>query len=88
MWRLHRNDPGWLVGEHMQVFRWGLEGVEMAFLAGTKEMERLGEVGRLSRENRTEAEGAALVPAKWTRVGDVDRWKKVEEEKDEEEEAK
>ena len=75
------------MGEHMQVLRLEFEE-EMAFWAGTKEIERPGEVGRLPRENRTEAGGEVVAPAKWTRVGDVDRWKKVEEEKEEEEEAK
>lgn len=61
----------------------------MGFFARTTEIDRPGEVGRLSREKRTEADGAAPEPAKWTLVGDVDRWKKVwEEEKGEVEEAK
>lgn len=25
MWRLQRKDPGWVVGEHMQVFRGGAD---------------------------------------------------------------
>lgn len=66
-----------------------MEDDEIGFLAGTKEMERPGEVGRLSTEKRTEAEGEDEIPAKWTRVGDVERWwKKLEEVKDDVEEAK
>ncbi|GAB4842119.1 hypothetical protein Ancab_012077 [Ancistrocladus abbreviatus] len=59
-------------------------------------MERPGDVGLLSMDNRTVEEGdpevilGELLAHKFTRVGDDDRWKRLEhrDEKDEHEEAK
>lgn len=49
--RLHRKEPGWLVGEHIQVLFRG--GAAAALLE--KEIERFGEPGR-SREKEREGE--------------------------------
>lgn len=58
-------------------------------MAGTKAIERPGEVGRLSMANRTDAEGDDDSPAKWTRVGEVDLvLKKDVDENDDVDEAK
>lgn len=53
LWKLHRNDPGCVVGEHKHVFFFppaaaGVKGFRLT------EKERFGEVARLSMENRTE----------------------------------
>lgn len=78
LWRLQRKDPGCVLGEHMQVRRWE------AWATGARSAtarERPGEVGRRSRENRTDGVSGAE-PTRWTRVGEAERcwWlKKVEE---------
>lgn len=90
--KLHRNEPGCVVGEHIQVLFGPCRFTTWPLLAptgrGETEMDRLGEVER-SMENRTDAaEGEA--PHRLTRVGDVERVKNLEdlEEKVEVEEAK
>ncbi|KAJ1436989.1 hypothetical protein SESBI_03825 [Sesbania bispinosa] len=90
LWRLQRNEPGCVVGEHVQVrFCWWLcrlTAFPVPMPVPETEMERLGETER-SRENRTEG---AEEPQRLTRVGEVERWKKVVEraEKLEVEDAK
>lgn len=70
LWRLHRNEPGWLVGEHMHVFFWTVTW-RWCFLTITwLDTVRLGEIDR-SRANRTEGDGAVLITL--TRVGEVER---------------
>jgi len=74
LWKLQRKEPGWVVGEHMHVFR-RTEAVTGGRTIGsvlTAEIERLGELGR-SREKRTEgrADGEDLM--RFTRVGDDER---------------
>ncbi|XXG52043.1 hypothetical protein AAC387_Pa03g0463 [Persea americana] len=65
LWRLQRNEPGCVVGEHMQV-RFGLDGEDIGFFFTERsEIER-------SRENHTER-------ARLTRVGEDDRWKEEDE---------
>ncbi|KAG1363987.1 hypothetical protein COCNU_11G008140 [Cocos nucifera] len=91
LWRLQRKEPGWVVGEHMQVFlcpaagaagigrRWGLWRSRGAAKARERSMEK-----------RTEEVGGAD-PTKLTRVGEDERWKKLgdlEEKLEAEEEAK
>lgn len=79
LWRLQRKEPGWVVGEHMQVRR-RPAGAAIGFLTtrSATVRERPGEVGRRSRENRTEGLSGP-VPTRWTRVGEAERWwKKVE----------
>ncbi len=92
LWRLHRKDPGWVVGEHIQVRRCGLLWRFFSASGGlwTVAMERLGETERWSREKRTEEEALVRGLYRLTRVGEADLWKKVEERevKLEEEEAK
>lgn len=76
LWRLHRNEPGWFVGEQRQVRFWLLCRFTAWLLFMPTEIDRLGEIGR-SRENRTvDADGDAP-PRTVTRVGEVERWKKV-----------
>lgn len=74
LWRLHRKEPGCVVGEHMQVrFCWPcLFTVVGAPVRGATEMERFGEIDR-SRENRTDEADAEEGPHKLTRVGEVAR---------------
>lgn len=85
LWRLQRNEPGCVVGEHVQCFFWlEEEGNGCLFccgLRGKTEIERL-----LELENRTDGEGETD-RRRLTRVGEVDRvnqsevWaEKVEEE--------
>ncbi|TKY73039.1 hypothetical protein E2542_SST01786 [Spatholobus suberectus] len=85
LWRLHRNEPGCVVGEHMQVRFWWWLCRLTAWPAPATEMERFGEI----EPNRTEGTGAEE-PQRLTRVGEVERWKKVVErvEKVEVEDAK
>lgn len=61
--RLHRKEPGWFVGEHIQVLRAGL----------TAGMFRLGEIGRwlYGNEKLTDWDGW-LWDEKLTRVGEAD----------------
>ncbi|KAL9242475.1 hypothetical protein vseg_016468 [Gypsophila vaccaria] len=83
LWRLHRKEPGWFVGEHMQDFFW------CGRWTGWAEMDRFGEV-----ENRMEGvEGESRL----TRVGEEARswwwwwwwgWEKVLEKAVAVEEAK
>ncbi|KAG0464005.1 hypothetical protein HPP92_020074 [Vanilla planifolia] len=50
LWRLQRKDPGWLVGEHMQVFRGGAAGEIGRLLAANWSSEReRGDPTRLMR---------------------------------------
>lgn len=84
LWRLHRNEPGCVVGEHMQVRFWWWLCLLTAWPAPATEMERFGEIA----PNRTE--GTVEEPERLTRVGDAERLKKVVEraEKVEVDEAK
>lgn len=79
LWRLQRKEPGWVVGEHMQVLRrLGADISER--ITGSPlvmaDIERPGEVGR-SIEKRMEAAGGED-PTKFTRVGEDDRERKLE----------
>ncbi|KAL5988115.1 hypothetical protein ACLOJK_035878 [Asimina triloba] len=84
LWKLHRKEPGCVVGEHMQVRRCA-GGADFLMTRSTA-MERPGEEGRASKENRTVGDE----PRRLTRVGDAEREKRAEDwrEKEEEEEAK
>ncbi len=92
MWRLHRNEPGCVVGEHMQVRFWwrGLcRFIACPVPVPVTEMDLFGEMDR-SRANRTEGTSEPEEPQRLTRVGEVERLKKVveREEKAEVEDAK
>lgn len=77
-----RNEPGWLVGEHIHV-RFILAGFETTW--SRTETRELGECDRL-REMRN---GAGVVGERLTLVGDEGRWKRREEDReDDEEDAK
>lgn len=52
MWRLHRKEPGCVVGEHMHVFFWKEEEIGWWFFFET-EIDRFGEID-LSIEKRKE----------------------------------
>lgn len=80
--KLHLNEPGCVVGEHIHVlFRpCGFTicaPVLPATPRGETEMDRLGEIER-SRENRTDGEEVGF-PYRLTRVGEVERGKKLED---------
>lgn len=66
--RLHRKEPGWVVGEHMH----GFLGRETGEFRLETVMDRLGEPDRWSMENRTERDRG--VEEILTRVGEVGRW--------------
>ena len=71
LWRLHRNEPGCVVGEHMHIFFWAVTWRWCwCFLAMT--WLRFGEMDR-SRANRTECEGGGAARNRFTRVGEVER---------------
>jgi hypothetical protein len=75
--KLHRNEPGWFVGEHIQVLFWVVRftiWLPPAAPRGETEMERLGEIERWwSSVNRTEvADGED--PYMLTRGGEAERW--------------
>lgn len=73
LWRLHRNEPGCVVGEHIHVFFW----IELwlwwwfFWLMTWLGTVRFGDMDRWSIENR-KFETEPVV--KLTRVGDADRW--------------
>lgn len=74
LWRLHLNEPGWVVGEHMQVLFWfdGKGRCVFCFdFRGETAMERLR-----AAENRTEGEGETVLLRR-TRFGDMDRVNKL-----------
>lgn len=91
LWRLHRNDPGCVVGEHMHVLRPGAAPPEDPPPPGTgrrdgiwsdTEKDRPGEVDRWwwwlwwwEREKRTEEVGEEGEGTRLTRVGEAERWK-------------
>ncbi|KAL0916567.1 hypothetical protein M5K25_014090 [Dendrobium thyrsiflorum] len=78
LWRLQRKEPGWVVGEHMQVFRCPEAEIEVRTTGSrleTTERDRPGEVGR-SREKRIECVCGGD-PVRFTRVGEAERGKKV-----------
>ena len=82
LWSAHLKEPGCVVGEHMHVRRRvdddGAKGI-LTICRSREETERdrPGEVGRSMRDNRKEVEEADFegedIPARWTRVGDVER---------------
>ena len=73
LWRLHRNEPGCIVGEHIHVFFWPEIGRLFFVVMIWFDMDRLGDIDRGSIENRTpEERGAGLY--RLTRVGDAARW--------------
>lgn len=80
--KLHLKEPGWLVGEHKQVLLqllclrttwwWWSRGDDIA-------TDRRGEMD-LSMDIRTDGVGEiGASPWRLTRVGDADRWKKLDE---------
>lgn len=87
LWRLQRKEPGCVVGEHMQVLRWD-RCAGRGLWRGMPTRDWPGEAGR-SRENLTVAADGDVLQI-LTRVGEADRWKKVEdgEAKVEDEKAK
>ena len=70
LWRLHRNEPGCVVGEHMHDFFWAVTW--RCFAMTWLETVRFGEMDR-SRANRTECEGSGAALNRFTRVGEVER---------------
>lgn len=77
LWRLQRKEPGWVVGEHMQVFLWppaGEAGIGRRW--GLWRSRGEAKPRERSMEKRTEDVGGAD-PRKLTRVGEVERWKKL-----------
>lgn len=94
LWRPHRNEPGWFVGEHIHVrFFWLLRAPLLdlftTWLRLVAEIDLLGEPER-SIENRTDDDGELEEPERLTRVGEVDLWRKREgrdEKAEDEEEA-
>lgn len=72
LWRLHRNEPGWFVGEHIHVFFWAGIGRFLVVITWF-EIDRFGEIDRESIENRTPEEREFVV-YRLTRVGEAERW--------------
>lgn len=75
LWKLHRNEPGWFVGEHMHVLFWLFNGFPTGFF--NADIEWLGDPG-LSKLNRTDGDDTGEAPEKFSLVGEVDRRKKLD----------